>query len=62
MGRHRREVSSTDIEKQQVIEERLGINSLICQKCNSRNPKGANKCRNCGYTELRRKASEYRNK
>lgn len=60
MGRHRREVSETDSEKQAIIEERLGIKSYICQNCNARNSKRADKCRKCGYTELRRKAREYR--
>ncbi len=31
------------------------LNVMVCQKCKARNPKGATRCRKCGYTHLRMK-------
>lgn len=67
MGRHRRKVTEefgagVDEETQQTIEDRLGNTAMICQSCNARNPTDADKCRKCGHTNLRRKASDFRGK
>jgi large subunit ribosomal protein L40e len=39
--------------------ERL-LDKQICMRCNARNPERAEKCRKCGYKNLRPKASERR--
>ncbi len=36
------------------------LNTLICMKCNARNPIRADNCRKCGYGRLRPKAREAR--
>ncbi|MFB6106689.1 MAG: 50S ribosomal protein L40e [Halobacteriaceae archaeon] len=41
------------------IEDRL-LGSLICMRCNARNPERATRCRKCGYEHLRPKARERR--
>lgn len=55
--------SSTPHHPREVLDEvesALGHDRLVCQRCNIKNPKGADKCRKCGYGELRRKAADYR--
>ncbi|MFC4550386.1 MULTISPECIES: 50S ribosomal protein L40e [Halorussus] len=37
------------------------LDKMICMRCNARNPKGADKCRKCGYKKLRPKSKEPRN-
>ncbi|MFC3959545.1 50S ribosomal protein L40e [Halovivax cerinus] len=36
------------------------LEKLICMKCNARNSPGADRCRKCGYGNLRPKAKEPR--
>ena len=36
------------------------LEKMICMRCNARNPKRADKCRKCGYKNLRPKAKETR--
>ncbi|MDZ7729767.1 MAG: 50S ribosomal protein L40e [Natrialbaceae archaeon] len=36
------------------------LNKLICMRCNARNPQRAERCRKCGYKNLRPKAKEPR--
>ena len=36
------------------------LNKHICMRCNARNPARAERCRKCGYGNLRPKASESR--
>ncbi|MFC5971949.1 50S ribosomal protein L40e [Halomarina salina] len=36
------------------------LNKMICMRCNARNSPEANKCRKCGYKNLRPKAKERR--
>lgn len=36
------------------------LEKLICMRCNARNSKRANRCRKCGYKNLRPKAKERR--
>ncbi len=43
----------------QEIEARI-LDKLICMRCNARNPPRADRCRKCGYSNLRRKAKERR--
>jgi len=43
----------------QEIEARI-LDKQICMRCNARNPPGAERCRKCGYKNLRRKAKERR--
>lgn len=68
MGRHRRKVTrdgdqdNDDPEFQEKIEERLGHRDKVCLNCDIKNDSGAEKCRKCGHTRLRRKASEFRGK
>ena len=45
--------------KFEEASERL-LQKQICMRCNARNPKGAEKCRKCGYKKLRPKATEPR--
>ncbi|WP_122089245.1 50S ribosomal protein L40e [Halalkalicoccus subterraneus] len=40
--------------------ERRTLAKMICMKCNARNPQGADRCRKCGYGNLRPKAKERR--
>ena len=40
-------------------EERI-FTKLICMRCNARNPQRAERCRKCGYANLRPKARERR--
>ena len=40
--------------------ESRNLEKLICMKCNARNAKGADRCRKCGYGNLRPKATESR--
>lgn len=42
------------------IKDRIGLNSMVCYKCNARNPHDADSCRKCGHENLRPKASEFR--
>ncbi len=42
-----------------AAEERT-LGKLICMKCNARNPPRAERCRKCGYANLRPKARERR--
>lgn len=54
--------TGSGVGKKMVSEaavERLGLNNLICQDCNANNPQGADTCRKCGKSNLRRKKSEY---
>jgi large subunit ribosomal protein L40e len=43
----------------QEIEARI-LDKQICMRCNARNPPRADRCRKCGYKNLRRKAKERR--
>ncbi|MFN3527866.1 MAG: 50S ribosomal protein L40e [Candidatus Altarchaeaceae archaeon] len=36
-------------------EAEARIYKLVCMKCNSKNPIGAERCRNCGSKRLRKK-------
>lgn len=36
------------------------LDKQICMRCNARNSVRANRCRKCGYKNLRRKAKERR--
>jgi len=45
--------------KFEAAEERT-LEKMICMRCNARNPKGAERCRKCGYSKLRPKAKESR--
>lgn len=36
------------------------LDKQICMRCNARNAPKANRCRKCGYKNLRRKATERR--
>lgn len=36
------------------------LHKMICMKCNARNPQRAERCRKCGYSKLRPKATERR--
>jgi len=36
------------------------LDKQICMRCNARNPMRADRCRKCGYKNLRRKAKERR--
>jgi len=36
------------------------LDKQICMRCNVRNPMRADRCRKCGYKNLRRKAKERR--
>lgn len=36
------------------------LESKICYRCNARNPMKADRCRKCGYKNLRDKAQESR--
>ena len=42
-----------------TAEKRL-LEKKICMRCNARNPMRAERCRKCGYGNLRRKAKERR--
>jgi len=37
------------------IADKALLDTLICRKCKSRNPRGAVQCRKCFYTRLRPK-------
>ncbi len=43
-----------------AAEER-NLEKQICMRCNARNPQRADRCRKCGYGNLRVKAKEPRN-
>ena len=43
----------------EAAEERL-LEKLICMRCNARNHTRADRCRRCGYGNLRPKAKEPR--
>jgi large subunit ribosomal protein L40e len=36
------------------------LEKMICMRCNARNSSRADRCRKCGYKNLRRKARERR--
>ena len=40
--------------------ERRNLEKQICMRCNARNPQRADRCRKCGYGNLRPKAKERR--
>ena len=40
-------------------EKRI-LEKMICMRCNARNPQRADRCRKCGYKNLRVKARETR--
>jgi len=40
-------------------EKRI-FSTQVCMRCNSRNPERADRCRKCGYGNLRPKARETR--
>ncbi|MFB6129668.1 MAG: 50S ribosomal protein L40e [Salinigranum sp.] len=40
--------------------ERRTLDKLICMRCNARNPQRAERCRKCGYKNLRPKSKERR--
>lgn len=46
-------------EERRVVEDRLGHNDLVCQRCNHKNPPGSEKCRKCGNKGLRRRNSDF---
>ncbi|MFB6184961.1 MAG: 50S ribosomal protein L40e [Haloarculaceae archaeon] len=37
------------------------LDKQICMRCNARNPHRAERCRKCGYSNLRPKSKEPRN-
>ena len=41
--------------------EKRTLEKMICMRCNARNPQRAEKCRKCGYSNLRPKSKEPRN-
>jgi large subunit ribosomal protein L40e len=41
--------------------EKRTLEKLICMRCNARNPRRADRCRKCGYKNLRPKSKERRN-
>ena len=41
--------------------EKRTLEKLICMRCNARNPQRADRCRKCGYKNLRAKSKERRN-
>ncbi|PSP90234.1 50S ribosomal protein L40e [Halobacteriales archaeon QS_4_69_34] len=43
----------------EAAERRL-LHKQICMRCNARNPSRADRCRKCGYANLRPKARESR--
>jgi large subunit ribosomal protein L40e len=40
--------------------EKRTLEKMICMRCNARNPQRAEKCRKCGYSNLRPKSKEPR--
>lgn len=40
-------------------EKRI-LQKMVCMRCNARNPQRADRCRKCGYSNLRPKAKERR--
>ncbi|NHN42147.1 50S ribosomal protein L40e [Halorubellus sp. JP-L1] len=40
--------------------EARNLEKMICMRCNARNAKEADRCRKCGYKNLRPKAKEAR--
>ncbi|MFB6280716.1 MAG: 50S ribosomal protein L40e [Haloferacaceae archaeon] len=46
--------------KFEVATERR-LEKQICMRCNARNPTRADRCRKCGYKNLRPKSKEPRN-
>jgi ubiquitin-large subunit ribosomal protein L40e len=40
--------------------EKRTLEKMICMRCNARNPQRADKCRKCGYSNLRPKSKEAR--
>ncbi|TYL38525.1 50S ribosomal protein L40e [Natronococcus pandeyae] len=40
--------------------EKRTLEKMICMRCNARNSPEANRCRKCGYKNLRPKAKEQR--
>ncbi|MFP4626357.1 MAG: 50S ribosomal protein L40e [Natronomonas sp.] len=40
--------------------EKRTLDKMICMRCNARNPQRAERCRKCGYGNLRPKAKERR--
>lgn len=42
------------------IAERRTLNKHVCMRCNARNHPDADRCRKCGYGNLRPKAKERR--
>lgn len=67
MGRHRnlpdkdgnirREKYVKEADRNGAVLDRLGCFDQVCTDCNATNPEDADKCRKCGCTNLRRKAS-----
>jgi len=55
----RRKPGSGGMAKFDEAESRT-LEKMICMRCNARNPKRADKCRKCGYKNLRPKAKETR--
>lgn len=49
----------SDMAKFDAAEKR-DLDKQICMRCNARNPAKADKCRKCGYKNLRPKAKERR--
>lgn len=73
MGRNRKHVTNngnvkkpsefTDHERprqDEKVEERLGLNDLVCTACEVKNPSDADKCRKCGCTQLRERSKQFR--
>lgn len=68
MGRHRKRATQDNgiIDEKHnsnptdAVEKRLGLTKQVCQRCDARNSETADKCRKCGHTALRPKASQYR--
>lgn len=72
MGRNRKHVTNdgnlkkpsefTDRERprqDEAVEDRLGLNDLVCTDCDVKNPKGSDKCRKCGCTQLRSRSKQF---
>ncbi len=54
-----RRLASVTMARFEKAEGRT-LEKQICMRCNARNPKRAEKCRKCGYANLRPKAKEPR--
>lgn len=49
----------TPHEQRAEIEGRIGLTKQVCQDCDARNAKSADKCRKCGSGNLRDKNDQF---